>query len=147
MARREKRGDEVMAEINITPFTDVVLVLLIIFMIATPFIIKSGIKVNVPAAQNSRHEEEQFLTISIDAHENVFLDDKKVSVDDLRRLVESRVQKQPGVVVRVNGDKSIKYDMVVKVLDATRGAGAARYLLVAEKQNSEKLKPDFGSGE
>ena len=138
MARRKKHGDEVMAEINITPFTDVVLVLLIIFMIATPLIVRSGVKVNLPKAQTSKSEEDKFLTISIDAHENVFLDDKKISVDDLRRLVESRVQQQPGVVVRVNGDKSIKYDIVVKILEAARNAGAARYLLVAEKS-----KPGF----
>lgn len=141
MARRIKHGDEVMAEINITPFTDVVLVLLIIFMIATPLIVKSAVKVNVPKVQTSQPAEEKFLTISIDAHENIFLDDKKVSVDDLRRLVEARVRQQPGIVVRVNGDKSIKYDIVVKVIDATRGAGAARYLLVAEK-----LKPVIGGG-
>jgi len=133
MTRRQKRDNELMAEINITPFTDVVLVLLIIFMIATPLIVKTGIKVNVPQAQTSKSEEENFFTISIDAHENVFLDDKKVSVDDLRRLVETRVQQQPGVVVRINGDKSITYSILAKVVDATRGAGAARYLLVAEK--------------
>jgi biopolymer transport protein ExbD len=133
MARRKKRDNELMAEINITPFTDVVLVLLIIFMIATPLIVKTGIKVNVPQAQTSKSEEENFFTISIDAHENVFLDDKKVSIDNLRRLVEARVQQQPGVVVRINGDKSITYSILANVLDATRGAGAARYLLVAEK--------------
>ena len=141
MAKRERRGDEVMAEINITPFTDVVLVLLIIFMIATPLIVKSGVKVDVPKAETTKSEEAKFLTISIDAHENVYLDDRKVNVDDLRRLVESRIQRQPGVVVRVNGDKGIKYSVLVKVLDATRGAGAARYLLVAEK-----LKPVLNGG-
>jgi biopolymer transport protein ExbD len=122
-----------MAEINITPFTDVVLVLLIIFMIATPLIVKTGIKVNVPQAQTSKSEEENFFTISIDAHENIFLDDKKISLEDLRRSVELKVQQQPGVVVRINGDKRITYNILAQVLDVTRGAGAARYLLVAEK--------------
>ena len=138
MAKRRQSSHDIIADINITPFTDVVLVLLIIFMIATPLIVRSGVKVNLPKAQTSKSEEDNFLTISIDAHENVFLDDKKISVDDLRRLVESRVQQQPGVIVRVNGDKNIKYDIVVKILEATRNAGAARYLLVAEKS-----KPGF----
>ena len=133
MARRPRRDKELMAEINITPFTDVVLVLLIIFMIATPLIVKTGVKVNLPQAQTSKSEEENFFTISIDAHENIFLDDKKVSLNDLRRLVEARVQQQPGVVVRINGDKSITYSILAEVVDTTRGAGAARYLLIAEK--------------
>ena len=135
MTRRPRRDKELMAEINITPFTDVVLVLLIIFMIATPLIVKTGVKVNLPQAQTSKSEEENFFTISIDARENIFLDDKKVSLNDLRRLVEARVQQQPGVVVRINGDKRITYSILAEVVDATRGAGAARYLLVAEKPN------------
>lgn len=132
MTRREKPG-EFMAEINITPFTDVVLVLLIIFMIITPMVIKSGIQVKTPKAQTSRPEEGKFCTISIDAQENVFWDEKKVSIGELRRLVEPRVKINPAVVVKINGDKSLKYNIVMKVLDSTRAAGAAQYILVTER--------------
>jgi biopolymer transport protein TolR len=139
---RRKRSDSgVMAEINITPFTDVVLVLLIIFMVATPIIVGSGIKVRPPKAQTSKPEGGTFVTVSIDVKENVYLDSARVSVDDLPRLVQARIEQQPGLVVKVNGDKSVKYSMVVQVLDAVRRAGAVRYLLVAER-----MKPDVGGG-
>lgn len=141
MMRRRRSDSSVMAEINITPFTDVVLVLLIIFMVATPIIVGSGIKVHPPKAQTSKPEEGTFVTVSVDAGENVYLDSAKVSVDDLPRLVHARIEQQPGLVVKINGDKSIKYSMVVRVLDAARQAGAARYLLVAER-----MKPDAGGG-
>jgi biopolymer transport protein ExbD len=139
MTRREKPV-EFMGEINITPFADVVLVLLIIFMITTPMIIKSGIQVKAPKAQTSQPEQGKFCTISIDAQENVFWDEKKVPLGDLRRLVEPRVQLNPGVVVKINGDKSIKYNIVMKILDATRAAGAAQYVLVAERMKPGMIR-------
>ena len=131
--KRRKKADDIMAEINITPFTDVVLVMLIIFMIITPVIIKKGINVNVPKANTSRPEQNKFCTISIDAQGSVFFDEKKVSVGELRGLVEPRVKINPEVVVKINGDKSIKYDVVMKIMDAARAAGAARYMLVAKR--------------
>lgn len=132
MQRREKK-EGMMAEINITPFTDVVLVLLIIFMIITPMVVKNGIQVQVPKAGTGRPEQGKFCTISIDARENIFIDEQKVALEKLRQLVEPRVGINPEVVVKINGDKRIKYAVVMQVLDATRAAGAARYMLVTER--------------
>src|SRR4030042_2387400 len=135
MAKTERRkSHEILSEINITPFTDVVLVLLIIFMIATPIIVRGSIKVDVPKAQTSKSEKDKAFIISIDAHENIFLDDKQISIEDLRRLVERRVQQQPGMVVMINGDKSITCEKFAQVLEVTRMAGAGRYLLATEKK-------------
>jgi biopolymer transport protein TolR len=133
MMRRRRFDDDTMAQINITPFTDVVLVLLIIFMIATPIIVGSGIKIHLPKAQTSKPEDGRFITVSIDAQKNVYLDGRKVSISDLSRLVRERVEQQPGLVVKVNGDKTIQYNIIVQVLDVARQAGVARYLLVAER--------------
>ena len=133
LEKQEKHNGGVMAEINITPFTDVVLVLLIIFMIATPIIVGSGIKVQLPRAETGKPEQERFITISIDALENVYLDGKKISVEDLGSLVNELIQRRPGLMVKVNGDRSVKYGTVIKVLDAARSAGALRYMLVAER--------------
>jgi biopolymer transport protein ExbD len=134
MAKKNRRAShEMLSDINITPFTDVVLVLLIIFMVATPIIVKGTIKVDIPKAQTSRSEKDKSLTVTIDAQEKIFLDDKQVSLEDLRNLVKKRVLQQPGVVVMVNGDKSIKCETFTKVIEATRAAGVAQYLLAAEK--------------
>ncbi|MGV8073392.1 MAG: ExbD/TolR family protein [Syntrophobacteraceae bacterium] len=133
--RHEKHNGGVMAEINITPFTDVVLVLLIIFMIATPIIVGSGIKVQLPQAETGKTEQEGFITVSIDALDNVYLDNKKVPVEDLSSLVNEVIRRRPGLMVKVNGDRSVKYGTIVKVLDAARTAGAIRYMLVSERLN------------
>ncbi len=136
MTRREKHGTDIVAEINITPFTDVVLVLLIIFMIATPIIVGSGIKVQVPKALTSKPEEEKFLIVSIDAKEAIYLNDKKITVDDLTKTIQDSTRKGFKVMLKINGDKSIKYRTVIDVIGAARDAGVVRYQLVTERMKS-----------
>jgi biopolymer transport protein ExbD len=133
LEKQDQHPDGVMAEINITPFTDVVLVLLIIFMIATPIIVGSGIRVQLPRAETGKAEQETFLTVSIDAQENLYLEDKKISVEDLTSLVTEQIQRRPGLMVKVNGDRTVKYGAIVKVLDAVRSAGVEKYLLAADR--------------
>jgi biopolymer transport protein ExbD len=133
MARRKTNGHDMLAEINITPFTDVVLVLLIIFMVATPVIVGNTVKVNLPKAVTSKSEEQRYLTITIDAKEDVFWEGKKISVDELKGIAALKVKQQPGIQIKIKGDKEIRYKSLVKVLDAVRSAGISHYMLAAEK--------------
>ena len=81
--KRRMRKSKLMAEINITPFTDVVLVLLIIFMIATPFIYQSSMRVQLPQASKSE-ETSRDIIITINAQGDIFLEDAKVDLDTLK---------------------------------------------------------------
>jgi biopolymer transport protein ExbD len=127
------------ADINITPFTDVVLVLLIIFMVATPIIAGTGIKVHLPQALTSKPDDEKFLTVTIDAQENIYLHDRKITVEQLTQSIRDIQKKGSKVMLKINGDKSIKYRTVIKVLTAAGDSGVVRYLLVAER-----IKPSGG---
>jgi biopolymer transport protein TolR len=111
-----------MAEINITPFTDVVLVLLIIFMIATPFIYQSSMKVQLPQASKSE-ETSRDIIITINAHGDVFLDDAKVDLDTLKYKLLAATRSKPGTSVIINGDKNVKYDSVIQVMDVLNRSG------------------------
>jgi biopolymer transport protein ExbD len=111
-----------MAEINITPFTDVVLVLLIIFMIATPFIYQSGIKVQLPQGSTSE-EISKDIIITVDAQGNVFLEDTKLDLATLKVKMIARVRDKADTFVIVNGDKNAKYDSVIQVMDVLAQAG------------------------
>jgi len=111
-----------MAEINITPFTDVVLVLLIIFMIATPFIYQSGIKVQLPQGSTSE-EMSKDIIITVDAQGNVFLEDTKLDLATLKVKMIARVRDKADTFVIVNGDKNVKYDSVIQVMDVLTQAG------------------------
>ena len=104
-----------MAEINITPFTDVVLVLLIIFMIATPFIYQSSMKVQLPQASKSE-ETSRDIIITINAHGDVFLDDAKVDLDTLKYKLLAATRSKPDTSAIINGDKNVKYDSVIQVM-------------------------------
>jgi biopolymer transport protein ExbD len=111
-----------MSEINITPFTDVVLVLLIIFMIATPFIYQSSMKVQLPKASKSE-ETSRDIIININAQGDVFLEDAKVDLGTLKYKLMAMVRSKPDASVIVNGDKNVKYDSVIQVMDVLTQSG------------------------
>ena len=116
------RRSKLIAEINITPFTDVVLVLLIIFMIATPFIYQSSMKVQLPQASKSE-ETSRDIIININAQGEVFLEDKRLDLDTLKYRLTAMVRSKPDVSVIINGDKNVKYDSVIQVMDVLTRSG------------------------
>ena len=121
MKRKIKRP-KLMAEINITPFTDVVLVLLIIFMVATPFIYQSSLKVQLP--QGSKSEENpRDVIITINFRGEVFLDDARVDLNTLKYRLSAMVKAKPDASVIINGDKEVKYDLVMQVMEVLTRAG------------------------
>ena len=116
------RKPKVMAEINITPFTDVVLVLLIIFMIATPFIYQSSMKVQLPKASKSA-ESSRDIVITINARGDIFLEDEKVDLNGLKVKLRTMVRGKPDAFVIINGDKNVRYDSVIQVMDVLTQSG------------------------
>lgn len=111
-----------MAEINITPFTDVVLVLLIIFMVATPFIYQSSMKVDLPKASKTEDVSRDII-ITINARGEIFLDNAKVDIGVLKSKLSAMVKSKPDSLVIVNGDKNVRYDSVVQVMDVMTQSG------------------------
>jgi biopolymer transport protein TolR len=120
--KRERRSSKLMAEINITPFTDVVLVLLIIFMIATPFIYQSSVKVQLPKASKSEESSRDIL-IHINAQGEVFLEENKLDLETLKYKLTAMVRNKPDTTVIINGDKNVRYDAVIQVMDVLTQSG------------------------
>src|SRR4030042_2602188 len=121
MKRRTKRS-KLIAEINIPPFTDVVLVLLIIFMIATPFIYQSSMKVQLPQSSTSE-ETSRDIIITINAQGDVFLEEARVDLDTLKYKLEAMMRSKSDASVIVNGDKNVRYDSVIQVMDVLTRSG------------------------
>ena len=122
-----REGEGLFSGINIVPFTDVVLVLLIIFMIAAPGLLSSGLNITLPGSSNADPKVPQKVTVSLDNSGNIFLEgealaDSKVLSTKIKELVEKRADL--GVVL--NADQAARHGRVVEVLDTLRSSGAAK---------------------
>ena len=131
MNRQIKRG-RITSEINITPFTDVVLVLLVIFMVTTPLMVHPGIKVKLPNASKADMEEGKNIVLVIDSKGSVFMNDRKVEINDLKERLTASIANSPDSSVIVKADKEVKYDSVIKVIDAAKESGAKKFALGVE---------------
>ena len=129
-SRRARNG--LISGINITPFTDVVLVLLIIFMIATPLLIRSEIKVNLPQASSADAAPQKTLIITIDSAGGVYVDGVRAALGDLRPRLVSTLAKRPGAPVIIMGDREVRYDLVVRVLEIAKSCGVSRLSLAVQ---------------
>ena len=120
-----QRKQKLIAEINITPFTDVILVLLIIFMITTPLIMQSSIKVNTPKAVNAKplKAAKSQVTISINEENLVYLDDKLVTKKELREKITQLHNDNPDLEVILFSDKMVRFKDIVSVLDSVNDLG------------------------
>jgi biopolymer transport protein ExbD len=130
MANKRK---SVVADINITPFTDVVLVLLIIFMITTPMLSQHQIKVNLPeSAETTERSEDKIIEVSIDKDGFVYVDGTQFHNEYLEQAIKDKVTKYQDRPVVIKGDKEIKYDLVVSVMDKAKKAGVSKFGLAID---------------
>ncbi len=119
-----------MADINITPLVDVVLVLLLIFMLTAP-VLQSGIQVAVPHTRMVKQLTEVHLVVTIDKEQNVYLQDKPVNVHDLPALLEANPKNQKNVVY-VRADQSVPFGAFASVMDAVKQAGIMNISIVTQ---------------
>jgi biopolymer transport protein ExbD len=129
---------KLMAEINITPFTDVVLVLLVIFMITTPLMLQPGIKLKLPDVKAADTETGKTINIMIDAAGGIYLNEKRTELAEIKATVSTRLISNPDMPVIVKADKEVKYDAVIQVIDAAKQAGAKRFALGVELGGKNK---------
>ena len=126
-----------MAEINVTPFVDVMLVLLIIFMVAAP-LMTVGVPVDLPrTAATPLNQETEPLTITVDPQGRVFLQETEVPMEELvprlRAIMQNQPQGAPERRIFVRGDRAIAYGRVMEVMGTIAGAGFTRVALLAEQ--------------
>ena len=118
----KKRRDS-FNEINITPLTDIFLVLLVIMMVIAPLMDEQGLNLTVP--ENVREEqikESKILTVAVSADGSYYVNDIAVSVADLGHVIKSQMQQYPdGLMIQADGESS--HGAVVKLMDEARNAG------------------------
>jgi biopolymer transport protein TolR len=132
-----------LAEINITPLVDVVLVLLVIFMITAP-VLQSGIEVAVPKTKTVKEITEQRTVVTIDRDAQVYLGDKLVNIHDLPQLLRQRGDDSPKKVIYLRADGRVSFGNFATLMDAVKQAGITNISIVTQPLDT---KGRSGNGE
>lgn len=136
--KKQARKQNLVAEINITPFTDVILVLLVIFMITTPLISEMRMKVNLPEAKSGKPVEGSLpeqIDITITYEGPLYLNGKITSRKDLKRQLGIMHNANPDVSVVIHSDKFVKFQEIVNVLDNLSELGITKIDVAATTED------------
>lgn len=115
-----------MAEINMIPLIDVSLVLLIIFMVVTPFLVSSQIKINVPKAVTGIPTDAEPIKIQVTSSQGYYLDGQAAHLNDLPSLLRGRIGTDKNPIVLIEADSTVPFEAVVKAMDIAREQGAQK---------------------
>ena len=133
MAFNFKRSSrEPLSEINVTPFVDVMLVLLIIFMVTAP-LLTVGVQVDLPeSSADSLPEEQEPLTLSINSKGEIFIQESQVEYDNIISKILAVSKNRTDTRIYVRGDKNINYGRVLEIMGTLSGAGFSKVALISE---------------
>jgi len=132
---RDGRTQSELSEINMIPFIDIMLVLLIIFMVTAP-VIQSGIEINVPRTEVVREIAEEKLIVAIDREQNLFLQDEAININDLGRLINERMVDPVRRSVYLRADESVPFGTIAVVMDRLTQAGIENITVVTQPLNA-----------
>ena len=133
-----KTGGGFLNEINVTPFVDVMLVLLIIFMVTAP-LMTQGVEVDLPTTKTVKNlpQDSEHLVLSVKKDGTMFLDEYKVGIDDLQSHLTRLVAKQKKQLF-LRADKEVAYGTVVEIMGEIKAAGIDKLGIVAETPKDKK---------
>ena len=131
---RKKRASEsaIMAEINITPLTDIFLVLLIIFMVTSVAMVQSGANITLPEVQETDSEPRQ-IVITVTPQKEIFVNARPVKMVELEVALRQLIMAKPDVPVVLEGDQEVVLGEAVKILSIAQRAGATQVAIAARQ--------------
>ncbi len=129
-----------LAEINVTPLVDVVLVLLIIFMITAP-VLQSGIDVSVPKTRTVREITEQRLVLTIDKAQNVYLGDKQISIHEVAEKLHQQGSDPAHQIIYLRADETVPFGVFASLMDAVKQAGITNVSIVTQPLEAKAGAP------
>jgi biopolymer transport protein TolR len=135
--RRKRRGHRrsytPMSEINVTPFVDVMLVLLIVFMVTAP-LLTVGVPVELPQTQASAiNEESEPLVVTVNREGTIYIQEQEVAFENLVTRLNAITDAKPDTRIFVRGDREIAYGRIMQVMGRLNGAGFERVALITDR--------------
>jgi len=134
------RTQSSLADINVTPLVDVVLVLLIIFMVTAP-VLQSGIEVEVPHTRTVKEITEERLVITIDRQQKVFLNNDPININQIGAQLHKRIRDPQGQSIFIRADQDVPFGAFATVMDAVKQSGITNVSIVTqplEKNGSQR---------
>jgi biopolymer transport protein TolR len=125
------RTQTALADINITPLVDVVLVLLIIFMVTAP-VLQSGIDVNVPKTRTVREITQERLVITIDKQQRVFLGNDPININEIATKLREKIRDPRNQFIFVRADEDVPFGAFATVMDSVKQAGINNVSIVTQ---------------
>jgi len=141
MAFSRNNNDGLMSDINVTPFVDVMLVLLIIFMVTAPMMVQ-GVNVSLPETGNTDNmaTDEDQLFVTIDSTNKILINDYEVGIDFLREKLTKIFENRSTKNIFLKADKTIPYGTVVRVMSEIKGAGVEKLGMVTLPLETSEVK-------
>jgi biopolymer transport protein TolR len=131
--RRRRQAYTPMSQINVTPFVDVMLVLLIVFMVTAP-LLTVGVPVDLPKSKaQAINEPVEPLVVTVDGKGDVYIQETKVELAQLVPRLQAITQRKSDTRIYVRGDRAIEYGRVMQVMGTINGAGFSRVALVTQQ--------------
>jgi len=137
--RSKREIGTALSEINVTPFVDVMLVLLVIFMVTTPMM-QSGIGVSLPQAETDTAPAEEGLRMTVTADRYIHIENSVININLLEARLKSYYYGKAKKIAYVQGDKDLPYGFVIEILDAAKKAGVEVVGLMTEPKETPVKK-------
>ncbi|UXR64966.1 biopolymer transporter ExbD [Bdellovibrio bacteriovorus] len=134
MAMNNSDNNEAIADINVVPLVDIILVVLIIFMVTAPMFMKPTINVNLPKAASGDQTAPSKLNIALTADGRINLNGSFVTEEDVRAKATDEVGKNADVQAIISADKDVPHGKVVGLLDIVKGAGVKKFAISIDKK-------------
>jgi len=138
----ESRRRRFLAEINVIPLVDVVLVLLVIFMVTAPMLYR-GIDIKLPTSTSNTIRPEERIILTIERDQKLYMDKDPVSVRQLEFKLRTVKQRNAEVAVYLRADRDVPYGTVVQVMDGVKRSGIEKLGMVTDPEVQERVTEDL----
>lgn len=129
----QANNDEAISDINIVPLVDIILVVLIIFMVTAPALMKPSVPIQLPEASSGDQTEPTLLQIAITADNRVLVNNQETDEDEAKRLARVEVERNPEVQAVVAADRDVPYGSVIRVLDWVKSSGVKKFAVTTDR--------------
>jgi biopolymer transport protein ExbD len=137
-----KDNNSIIAEINVTPLVDITLVLLIIFMIASPLIMAPAIRVDLPRATNADDSPQSTLGLILTRQGQLYLNGTETTYPNLKEFISTRLKEKSDLQAVISADQEVSHGRVIHLIDVIKGLGIEKFALNIDQVTDTELVKD-----